>query len=95
MGSKKPHRFETAEQRVPVRLTVFACGTPHDWQNEVTSRWLRQRLGDDGYQVRPAVSFSGQRAVHILLPTVYDAAALLLACPHLRLHKHIYEGPER
>lgn len=42
----------------------------------------------------PAVSMSGQRAAHILRPTVYDAAALLLACQHLRLHKHIHQGPE-
>ncbi len=93
MGSKSPRRFETAEQRVPVRLTVFASGTPHDWQNEVTSRWLRQRRGRRLPSQAGSQLLGPARSPHPA--TVYDAAALLLACPHLRLHKHIYEGPER
>ena len=81
MGSKMPHRFEAAEQRFPVRLTVYASPNPNDWANEVTSRWLRQRVGESGYCTMPAQSMSGEKADRILLPSVYDAAALLLAWP--------------
>jgi hypothetical protein len=95
MSYKKPHKHEVAEQRFPVRLTVLASANPNDWTNEQTNRWLRANLGDEGYHVAPAVSMSGQKAFHIFLPTAFHAAALLLACPHLRLHSHIYEGPER
>lgn len=78
-----------------MRLTVHAGGTAHDWQNEQTRRWLLRHLGDDGYCTMPAHSMSGEKVVHILLPTVYDAAALLLACPHLKLHMYVYQGPKR
>jgi hypothetical protein len=95
MRSKKPHKTEVADRQFPVRLTVLAEGTVQDSQNERTSRWLRTNLGESGYHVAAAITWSGKRAVHIHLPTVYDAAALLLACPHLRLRSESYEGPPR
>ncbi len=95
MGSKKPHACQIVEQWVPLRLTVVASGTVQDWQNEQIDPWLRRKLGDHGDQVMPAMSFSGKRAVRTLASSVSDTAALLLARPHLRLHKPMYEGSKR
>ena len=91
----KPDRDLVSDRRFPVRLTVLAHGSITDHANELTSHWLKRHLREGGYAVSRADTWSGRRVVHIHLMSVFDAAALLLACPHLQLHGEAYSGPVR
>ncbi|MGR3540914.1 MAG: hypothetical protein ACU0BS_05745, partial [Hasllibacter sp.] len=93
MSYKRPHRNEIAEYRFPVRISVWADGTRHDYRNDQTNRWLNAQLGNDGWFAAPATAWGSRRKVNLHLPTIHAAGSLLLACPHVHLAPEAYDGP--
>ena len=96
MGSRNWTKHDVMEFEFPVRIRVAVRGDRDDWGNEQVRRWLVRNCGPKGSGVRPAHGTrDGRRCAYIHLPTVFHAAGLLLACPHLELVTEEYHGPLR
>ena len=96
MGTKKPDRTTIIDRQFPVRIRVAVRGQRGDWHNEETRKALLRLAGEGHYGTTPSVLWSAEpRTVHLHLPNLYVAQALILACPHLELVGEEYTGPRR
>jgi len=91
MSYKRPHRHVVVDRQFPIRLTVAV--KPE--QRHLVQRALARTVGEGNYGVTPATLWSGTRAHHLHLYSVYDALIFLAACPQARLVWEGYEGQTR
>ncbi|PWJ17021.1 hypothetical protein [Jannaschia seohaensis] len=91
MSYKRPHRHLVIDREFPIRLTVAVLPE----QRDLVQRALARTVGAGNYGVTPATLWSGTRAHHLHLRSVYDALIFLAACPQARLVWEPYEGHTR
>ena len=95
MGRSKPIRRDLAPDHFPVRLAIRPRGRAVDPVNMEVSDFLQRRIGPGRFELVPDETGGGQRVIHVYLLSLWDAWALMMACPQLELVRDVYRGPVR